>query len=68
MLKFLLGVAVGSIATATYMKRQSSYTPSQWLTGGVDELSSAADNLGADPTFNAGDGTPRRIVVTDQVI
>lgn len=62
MIKFLLGVVVGSAATSYYMNRQSSYTPSEYLTGGVDELSSAADNIVADPEVNAGDGTSNRYV------
>ncbi|MDQ3215453.1 MAG: hypothetical protein M3P99_05150 [Pseudomonadota bacterium] len=59
MIKFLLGVVVGSVATASYLRQQSRYTPSEYLTGRVDELSSV-DNIVADPEVNAGDGSRRR--------
>ena len=59
MFRFLLGVLVGSVATAAYFSKNTSksrMTPS----GRVDELSSAAANVVADPSFNAGDSTPSR--------
>jgi hypothetical protein len=57
MIRFLLGVLVGSIATAACMRR-NNHDPH--LTGRVDELSTAARNIVADPAVNAGDGTPGR--------
>ena len=60
MIKFLLGVVVGSVATASYLRRQSRYTPSEYLTGRVDDLSAAVDNIIADPEVKAGDGTRSR--------
>src|SRR5687768_8941313 len=61
MFNFLLGVAAGLAAAALLeSKRRSgrSYA-SAAAYGRVDELSSAAHNLPADPgMLNAGDGTP----------
>jgi len=62
MIKFLLGVVVGSAATSYYLNRQSSYTPSDFLTGRVDELSSVTDNVVADPEVNAGYARTNRYV------
>ncbi len=59
MIKFLLGVAVGAVGMASYLKRQG-YTAGTLTVGRVDELSSAANNLVGDPPVNAGDGTPGR--------
>ncbi len=56
MFRFLLGFAVGSIATATYLNRQST-SSGRFTEGRVDELTSAQRNVVADPEFNAGDGT-----------
>jgi hypothetical protein len=58
MIRFLLGVAVGALGMA-YLKRQG-YRSGTLATGRVDELSSAAHNVVADPPVNAGDGTPNR--------
>ena len=59
MIKFLLGVVVGAAGMASYMKR-NSYAAGTRTTGRVDELSSAAFSVVADPPVNAGDGTPGR--------
>jgi hypothetical protein len=67
MIRFLLGVAVGAIATASYMQRRGSYEPGRAVGGRVDELSTAGNNLLADTEVNAGDGTPSRERV-DQVV
>ena len=57
MFRFLLGVVVGSIATALYL--DSGRAKSSVASGGrVDELAGAGDNLAAKPELNAGDGTP----------
>lgn len=58
MIKFLLGVVVGAAGMASYMKRNSHAATR--TTGRVDELSSAAYSIVADPPVNAGDGTPSR--------
>jgi hypothetical protein len=58
MIRFLLGVLVGGVATASYLTRHAGYTPRAPLSGRVDELSTAANNIVADPSVNAGDGTP----------
>ena len=60
MIRFLLGVAVGALGMASYLKRQG-YGSGTLATGRVDELSSAAHNVVADPPVNAGDGTPDRM-------
>jgi hypothetical protein len=67
MIRFLLGVAVGAIATASYMQRRGSYEPGGVVGGRVDELSTAGNNLVIDAEVNAGDGTPRRERL-DQVV
>ena len=59
MIKFLLGVAVGAVGMSSYLGRQG-YTAGTLTVGRVDELSSAASNIVADPPVNAGDGTPGR--------
>lgn len=59
MFRFLLGVLVGSLATAACMRR-SGHAAGSSATGRVDELSAAAGNIVADPAVNAGDGTPER--------
>jgi hypothetical protein len=58
MFRFLLGVLVGSVATAACMRQTDRAT--MRATGRVDELSTAARNIVADPAVNAGDGTPGR--------
>lgn len=56
MFRFLLGVLVGSVATALYLDRWQ--TRSSTAAGGrVDELAGAS-NVVADAEVNAGDGTP----------
>ncbi|HKO67097.1 MAG TPA: hypothetical protein VJU53_04750 [Burkholderiaceae bacterium] len=60
MIRFLLGVAVGAIATASYLSRRGSFEPIRTAGGRVDELSTAANNLIVDDEVNAGDGTPSR--------
>ena len=60
MIRFLLGVAVGAIATASYLNRRRSFEPTRAAGGRVDELSTAANNLIVDDEVNAGDGTPSR--------
>jgi hypothetical protein len=60
MIRFLLGVAVGAVATASYLQRRGSYEPRRAVGGRVDELSTAGDNLVVDSEVNAGDGTPSR--------
>ena len=60
MIRFLLGVVVGAVGTASYLKRQKGYASGTLTTGRVDELSSAANNIVADVPINAGDGTPDR--------
>jgi hypothetical protein len=59
MIKFLLGVVVGAAGMASYLKREG-YTAGTRTTGHVDELSSAAHDVVADPPINVGDGTPDR--------
>jgi len=59
MIKFLLGVVVGAAGMASYLKR-AGYTAGTRTTGRVDELSSAANSIVADPPINADDGTPDR--------
>ena len=66
MIRFLLGVAVGAVATASYLQRRGSYGPGSAV-GRVDELSTAGNNLVIDAEVNAGDGTPRRERL-DQVV
>ena len=56
MIRFLLGVAVGAVGAAAYLNRQKGY-----VSGRVDELSMAANNIVADPAINVGDGTPDRM-------
>lgn len=60
MLRFLLGMLVGAAAAATWLTRPSAARPPAYAGGRVDELSSAAGNVIADPPLNAGDGTPER--------
>jgi len=67
MIRFLLGVAVGAIATASYLQGRGSYEPGRAVGGRVDELSTAGDNLLVDAEVNAGDGTPSRERL-DQVV
>ena len=67
MIRFLLGVAVGAIATASYLQRRGGYQPSRAVGGRVDELSTASNNLVVDAEVNAGDGTPSR-ERSDQVV
>ena len=55
MIRFLLGVVVGAVGTAAYLNRQKGY-----VSGRVDELSMAANNIVADASINVGDGTPDR--------
>ena len=57
MLRFLLGMLVGA-AAATWLTRSSTARPLAYAGGQVDELSTAAGNVIADPPLNAGDGTP----------
>lgn len=59
MFRFLLGVLVGSVATAIYLDRHAAGAALS-AGGRVDELASAADNPVADPALNAGDGTPQQ--------
>ena len=59
MFKFLFGVVVGAAGMASYLKRKK-YAAETRTTGRVDELSSAAYSIVADPPVNAGDGTPSR--------
>ena len=58
MLRFLLGMLVGAAAAATWLTRSSTARPLAYAGGQVDELSTAAGNVIADPPLNAGDGTP----------
>ena len=67
MIRFLLGVAVGAIATASYLQKRGSYKPGSVVGGRVDELSTAGNNLLVDSEVNAGDGTPSRERL-DQVV
>jgi hypothetical protein len=67
MIRFLLGVAVGAVAAASYLQGRGSYEPGRAVGGGVDELSTAGDNLLVDAEVNAGDGTPSRERL-DQVV
>lgn len=60
MIRFLLGVAVGAVATASYLQRRGSYEPGRAMGGRADELSTAGNNLLVDAEVNAGDGTPSR--------
>jgi hypothetical protein len=60
MIRFLLGVAVGAVAAASYLQRRGSYEPGTATGGRVDELSTAGNNLVVDSEVNAGDGTPSR--------
>jgi hypothetical protein len=57
MFRFVLGVLVGSLATASYI-RGASRSSSTHRSGRVDELSTAAQNVIADAPLDAGDGTP----------
>lgn len=57
MIKFLLGVVVGAAGMASYLKREK-FVAGTRATGRVDELSSAAHTMVADPPINAGDGKP----------
>ena len=59
MIRFLLGIAVGAIATAAYLQSRKMHAPGGVMGGRVDELSTAANNWVADIEVNAGDGTPR---------
>jgi len=59
MIKFLLGVVVGAAGMSSYLNRKR-YAAGTGTKGRVDELSSAAANIVADPPVNAGDGTPGR--------
>jgi len=67
MIRFLLGVAVGAVATASYLQRRGSYEAGRATGGRVDELSTASNNLVVDSEVNAGDGTPSRERL-DQVV
>jgi len=67
MIRFLLGVAVGAIATASYLQRRGSVPSSRAVGGRVDELSTAVNNAAVDTEVNAGDGTPSR-ERADQVV
>jgi hypothetical protein len=67
MIRFLLGVAVGAVATASYLQRRGSYGQGSAVGGRVDELSTASNNLVIDAEVNAGDGTPSRERL-DQVV
>lgn len=58
MLRILLGVLIGAAATASYLQRSASAGSRQRPSGRVDELSTAAHHVVADPAVNAGDGTP----------
>jgi len=58
MFRLLLGFLLGALTTAAIMRRPASSMGGAWPAGRVDELSSAADNVVADPAVNAGDGTP----------
>ena len=60
MIRFLLGVAVGAIATASYLNKRRGFEPTRPIGGRVDELSTAANNVIIDDEVNAGDGTPSR--------
>lgn len=64
MTRFLLGFVVGAAATAVYLARRTASAPRRSTVGRVDELSSAAQNVVADPPLNAGDGTPSRTAAT----
>lgn len=67
MLKFLLGVFVGAVATAQYQRRYK-YSSASSGSGRVDEFSTAAQNVPADLTLNTGDGTPgSRLRATDDL-
>ncbi len=59
MIRFLLGVVVGAVGMASYLKREGR-AAGGLRTGRVDELSSFANNFVTDPAVNAGDGTPER--------
>lgn len=64
MVRLLLGMVVGAAAAALYMSRSSSMATSARALGRIDELSTAEDNVVADPPLNAGDGTPSRNATT----
>jgi hypothetical protein len=57
MFRFVLGVLIGSLATASYL-RGATRSSSTHRSGRVDELSTAAHNIIADAPLDAGDGTP----------
>ena len=57
MLKFLLGIFVGAIASIQYQRRYK-HRSTVLGSGRVDEFSTAAQNVPSDLTLNAGDATP----------
>lgn len=63
MFRFLLGVVVGATAATMWIGPGAGLRQGR-PAGRVDELSSAADNVVADPPLNAGDGTPNRAAST----
>jgi hypothetical protein len=60
MLRFLLGMLVGAAAAATWLTRRAAARPAAYAGGRVDELSTAAGNVIADPALDAGDGAADR--------
>ncbi len=62
MIRLLLGMLLG--AALASMARTKSGAGRAPRSGGVDELSSATDNVVADPAVNVGDGTPGRTATT----
>jgi len=65
MFRLLLGFLLVALVTAAVMRRPALPKGVAWPTGRVDEFSSAADNVVADPAVNAGDGTPSHITASD---
>lgn len=63
MFRFMLGVLVGATAMAAWLGQTGTVRRTR-PAGHVDELSTAAGNVVADPPLNAGDGTPSRTAAT----
>ena len=64
MIRLLLGMLLGAAVSSMWKNKASSGGTRAFAPGRVDELSSAKDNIVADPPVNVGDGTPGRSTST----
>jgi hypothetical protein len=64
MIRLLLGMLLGAAVSSMWKNKGASGRSRAFVPGRVDELSSAIDNVVADPPVNVGDGTPGRTATT----